>query len=240
VLHDDSHTVWLKTLRQRLVDGVNSLWDEHKKAYPDSIHDDGSVSASTCQHTSFLSILYDIVSPTNRAAAQENTVNPPEKMVRLGSPFAGLYLLETLEKLGLEDRIVEEIYHDYLPMLETGATTVWEKFATSSAGPVGFPTRSHCHGWSSAPSYFLNRIVLGVRPTAAGGQAILLSPHLSNLTWANGSIATIKGPISVSWKVGADKSVEISCQVPEGVDVKFEANASLAGRTVTLNGQKVQ
>ena len=240
VLHDSSHTDWLKALRQRLVGGVNSLWDEGKKAYPDSIHDDGSVSASTCQHTSFLSILYDIVSPANRAAAQENTVNPPEKMVRLGSPFAGLYLLETLEKLGLEDRIVEEIYHDYLPMLETGATTVWESFATGTTGHGGFPTRSHCHAWSSAPSYFLNRIVLGVRPTAAGGQAVSLSPHLSNLTWANGSVATIKGPISVSWKVAADKSVAISCQAPEGVIVKFETNASLAGRTVTLNGQKVQ
>ncbi|MEI7730187.1 MAG: alpha-L-rhamnosidase N-terminal domain-containing protein [Verrucomicrobiota bacterium] len=239
-LGDTTHDAWLKQLRARLVRGVNKLWDTPKKAYVDSVHDDGTVSTMTSQHTSFLAILYDIIEPANLDAARNNLIAPPEKMVRVGSPFAALYELETLEKLGLEDRIVEEIYRNYLPMLESGATTVWESFPSGTTGSGGFPTRSHCHAWSSAPSFFLNRIVLGIKPTAPAAQTVALSPRIGNLTWARGTVATIKGPLTVSWKLQSDKALDITCTAPEGVKVEFATNPSLTGKTVKLNGQKVQ
>lgn len=237
-LGDTQHTAWLKAYRARLVAGINKLWDEQKNAYPDSIRDDGSISPSTCQHTSFLSILYDIVEPAHLPAARKNLLEPPAKMVRIGSPFAVLYLYETLEKLGLEDEIIRQIYQNYLPMLEAGATTVWESFPTGTTGQGGFPTRSHCHAWSSAPSYFLNRIVLGIKPTAPGAASIEISPRLAGLTWARGSVATPRGPVNVSW-TATEKSLEVTCSAPEGVQVKFLKNASHAGKTVKFNGAAV-
>jgi hypothetical protein len=236
VLGDAADVEWLKALRQRLIAGVNRLWDAGKNAYPDSIHDDGSVSPSTSQHTSFLAILYDIVEPANLPQARKNLLDPPEKMVRIGSPFAALYLYEALEKLGLEDRTVAEIYHNYLPMLEAGATTVWESFPSGTTGSGGFPTRSHCHAWSSAPSLYLGRIVLGVRPTAAGAAKIQISPHLAGLTWARGSMATVRGPVSVSWKLVDNKALEVFCKAPQGVEVCFVRNSSLRGKKVLFNG----
>jgi hypothetical protein len=59
VLKDSAHVPWLRELRTRLVGGVNRLWDPACGAYPDSIRDDGSISPSTCQHTSFLAVLYE-------------------------------------------------------------------------------------------------------------------------------------------------------------------------------------
>lgn len=236
VLGETRHVEWLKALRARLVQGVNRLWDTAKKAYPDSIHDDGSVSPSTSQHTSFLAILYDIVERVNLPHARQNLLAPPEKMVRIGSPFAALYLYEALEKLGLEDRIVAEIYRNYLPMLEAGATTVWESFPSGTTGSGGFPTRSHCHAWSSAPSLYLGRVVLGVRLAAAGAAKIEISPHLAGLKWARGTMATVRGPVSVSWRLVDPQTLEVTCESPKNIEVRFVRNDSHQNKKVLFNG----
>lgn len=160
---DHSKDEWLKAFRGRLAKGVNQLWDETKQAYPDSIRDDGSISPSTSQHTSFLGVLYDVVPPERREAAQRNVLNPPEGMVKVGSPFAALYLYHALEKMGQYDAIMSLIYKNYLPMLDEGATTVWESFASGTTGGNGFPTqgqRAFCVDWV---------ICKGLRPACRAG-----------------------------------------------------------------------
>ena len=238
VLKDSTNTEWLKQLRSKLVTAVNRLWDSQKNSYPDSIRDDGSISPSICQHTSFLSILYDVIEPFHLDAARKNLLSPPEKMVRIGSPFAMLYLYETYEKLAMEDQIVKEIYQNYLPMLESGATTVWESFPTGTTGQGGFPTRSHCHAWSSAPSYFLNRIILGVKATKPGCSAYEISPRLNNLTFARGTVATIHGPITVSWKIVGD-SLQVNYSAPASVSVAFKRNDSHQNLKLVVNGKNL-
>ncbi len=228
---------WLQAYRAKLVSGVNRLWDPERKAYPDSVHDDGKISPSTSQHTSILGLLYGIVPSENAEAARHNLTQPPEKMIRLGSPFAALYLYEAYEKLGMEDEIVKDIYRNYLPMLEAGATTVWESFPTGTTGGGRWPTRSHCHAWSSAPSRFLNRIVLGVKVTSPGATQVELSPRLSGLTWASGTTLTKAGPIEVSWKVSGQQ-LKIDYRAPEGTKVKFKRNPSMEGLEIVLNGQR--
>jgi hypothetical protein len=238
VIGESQHNAWLDQLGERLVQGVNRLWDPVRGVYPDSIRDDGSVSPSTSQHTSFLAVLYDIVRPDQLEATRRNLLEPPEKMVRIGSPFAVLYLYETLEKLGLHQETVKQIYQNYLPMLEAGATTVWESFPSGTTGSGGFPTRSHCHAWSSAPVLFLNRIILGVYPVAPASAEVVISPRLSGLTWARGTTATVNGPIRVSWSM-LEQTVNIQCQAPSSVRFRFESNDSLKDKTVVFNGQTV-
>lgn len=239
VLGQTNHLPWLKAYRDRLVRGINRLWDPVRQAYPDAIRDDGSISPSTCQHTSFLALLYDIIEPAHAAAAIRNLTNPPPAMVRPGSPFAMLYLYETYEKLGLADAIIQDIYAQYLPMLEAGATTVWESFPSGTTGGGRFPTRSHCHAWSSAPTRFLNRIILGVKETAPGGAAVQISPRLSGLSWARGSTLTVRGPVWVQWQRQADR-LEVRYSVPAGVAAEFVRNDSHQGLTIMVNGTPLQ
>jgi hypothetical protein len=149
-----------------------------------------------------------------------------------------LYLYETYEKLGMEDQILIEIYTNYLPMLESGATTVWESFPSGTLGGDGFPTRSHCHAWSSAPTRFLNRILLGVKATSPGGTRVEISPRLNNLAWARGITATARGPVSVSWKVSGGV-LDVKYSVPAEVKASFVRNATHAGLQVRVNGQAV-
>jgi hypothetical protein len=233
------HATWLRELRARLVSGVNRLWDPVQQSYPDSIRDDGSISPFTSQHTSALAALYDVVERKNLEAVRRNMLEPPEKLARFGSPFAALYLYEALEKLGLEDEIVAQIYRNYLPMLEAGATTVWESFPSGATGAGGFPTRSHCHAWSSAPLYFLNRIAVGLKPTAPGWESAQISPRPGELRWARGVTATPRGAVKVSWKWTGD-TMDITCTAPEGVKVSFASNDALEGKKVVLNGERVQ
>lgn len=239
VLGDNTPVPWLRSLRQRLVGGINALWDATKEAYPDSIRDDGSVSPSISQHTSFLALLYDVLPQEHAASALRNLTNPPPNMVRVGSPFAALYLYEAFEKLGLEDEILREIYRHYLPMVEAGATTVWESFPSGTTGGGGFPTRSHCHAWSSAPSRFLNRIVLGIKETSPAAATVQISPRLNGLTWARGTTATARGPVSVSWKRDG-QTLQVNYSVPAGVQAQFVLNDTHRGLSVTANGKQVQ
>ncbi|MCU0521629.1 MAG: alpha-L-rhamnosidase N-terminal domain-containing protein [Anaerolineae bacterium] len=235
VLGDEGRQAWLDALRHFLTDSLNRLWDVDKGAYPDSIHEDGTLSDSTSQHTSFLALLYDIIPEEHTAEALRNTLTPPASMVRVGSPFAMMYYYEALERMQRFDEIIGSIYEAYLPMLEAGATTVWEVFSTSHDRPGDFPTRSHCHAWSSAPVYFLNRIILGVRPITPGGTEIELSPRLSDLDWAEGTVATTQGPLHVSWRATSD-TLNVTVKAPPAVHVRFTTNDTHTGRAIHLHG----
>jgi hypothetical protein len=218
-------TTWLREYRNGLVSAVNGLWDKKKNAYPDSVYNDGKISPKTSMHTSFLALNYDLVPAEHRAAAINNILQPPNGVTRVGAPFAMLYLYEALEKLGYQDRIVQSIYESYLPMLDQGATTVWEQFPSGTFGPKGFPTRSHCHAWSSAPVYFLNRIVLGIIPTEVAARTVTISPRPNGLRWAKGASATTKGPVEVEWTIKEDL-LTIRAKAPRGVKLQFLPNES--------------
>lgn len=228
VLGDKKHTLWLKQFQKDLNKSLNVCWDNKKKSYPDSIHDNGSPSDSSCQHTSFLSILYDIIQKKNLAPAIRNITKPSKDMIKIGSPFAMLYLYETFEKLGMEDKIVESIYQNFGSMIEHGATTVWEVFPGGTMTFDQFPTRSHCHGWSSSPLYFLNRVILGVKQIEPGGKAFELSPRLNGLKWAKGVTVTPLGLLRVEWKV-EDKKLDVQVNAPAGIKVNLKRNETQKG-----------
>jgi alpha-L-rhamnosidase len=228
VLEDETQALWLGAFRDRLHFSLNRFWDPARQSYPDSLLEDGKPSPSTSQHTSFLALLYDICAPSQRPAALANVLHPPEEMVRVGSPFAIMYLYELLEKEGLPEAILQSIYDSYLPMLEAGATTVWEVFPSSGARPGGFPTRSHCHAWSAAPLYFLPRIILGLRQVEPGGAAFEVSPRLGELTWAEATVATAQGPLHLAWHKEGE-TLHLTIDAPPGVEVKFIENETLKG-----------
>ncbi len=213
----------LLKLKKELKNTLNSYWLADEQAYPDSIHENGTISNSVSQHTSFLALLYDIAPPDKVQALLKNVLQPSQKTVKVGSPFAILYMYEMLEKFDREDSIIQSIYDSYLPMIQAGATTVWESFASGTLAHGEFPTRSHCHAWSSAPVYFLNRIVLGIRPTSPGGQAFEISPYIKDLDWAKGSYATAKGVLEVSWRKKGN-TLEVNWNGPAGIGVSFRKN----------------
>ena len=67
--------------------------------------------------------------------------------------------------------------------------------------------RSECHAWSSAPSYEMSAVVLGVLPTSDGYASLRIKPEIKSLglTWAKGSVPTPAGNVSVDWRIEGDE-----------------------------------
>ncbi len=227
VLGRDQDRVWLRNFSRKLRRAVNSHWDDARQGYPDAIRADGTPSPNVSQHTSFLSILYDIAGPRQQAGALRNMLDPPDGVAGIGSGFAMMYYFEALEKAGHSERIVQTIIRDYQPMLEAGATTVWETFPCSPIWPKGTLTRSHCHAWSATPLHFLPRVILGIHQVAAGGTRYVISPRLCGLSHAKGTVATVRGLLEVSWQVDG-KTLNVAINAPAGVAVRFAHNDSHA------------
>jgi len=217
----------LKTRCNKLIRAINAQWDAERRSYPDALLDTtGKPSAKTCQHTSMLSIMCDVADKRIRKPALNNLLNPPKGMTTIGSPFAMQFMYEALEKAGEYDALLDSIRTKFQPMIDVGASTVWEMFAGSDFDTHGFPTRSHCHAWASSPIWFLTRIVLGIRQTEPGGQAFEISPWIGDLKKASGAMATPKGPVHVDWKIDGEK-LHVNITSPKGVKIGFKKNASL-------------
>jgi hypothetical protein len=233
-LGDESALAWLRPRREALARSIDAFWEPARRSYPDAVLEDGRPSPKICQHNSALAVMSGALPPERVADARRNLLDPPEWMTRISSPFAAQFLFEALEMLGEPDAIIRSIRENYVPMIRAGATTVWETFPGSTCSPPGFPTRSHCHGWSCGPIQFLNRIVLGIRPSAPGGREFEVSPWIEGLDHASGAMPTPCGPLRVGWRrEGGDLRVAIDA--PEGVTARFLPNASHEGLGVTVS-----
>jgi hypothetical protein len=228
-LGDDNALAWLRPRREALVEAINAWWDPNKRSFPDAILEDGTPSPKICQHNSALAILAGVLPEERIPDARANLLDTPAEMTRIGSPFAAQFLYEALDILGEPEAILASIRENYLPMIEAGATTVWETFPGSTCSPPGFPTRSHCHGWSCGPLQFFNLIVLGIRQTAPGGVEFEISPWINGLDHASGAMATPHGPLHVNWQADAS---EVTLEVHASASHKIvcKPNASFGTR----------
>jgi len=193
---------WL-AFRAALVKNINKhLWSDKASAYIDSIHDDGTPSEVISQPTNTLALLYGVAPPKRAEAIARLAVKPPRSVVPFGSPFAMFYLLEHLAGAGRFDELVGLVRDKWGFMVDWGATTFWETFpGRLLSGLTGkAPTRSHCHAWSAAPTYFLSRYVLGVGPLEPGFARTLVAPNPVDLAWCSGEMPTPHGGVRVDWR----------------------------------------
>ena len=233
VLKDAAAAKKLSAARQKLIKSINRTWDSKKQSYPDSIHENGKPSPKTCQHTSMLAVMCDIIEKENMETARRNLLKKPKEMMSVCAPFAMQFYYEALEKLNEPEAVLDSIRKSYQPMIDAGATTVWETFDGSTMSKHGFPTRSHCHAWSASPIYFLNRIILGIRQTEPGGKSFEISPWIKGLTSARGATAVAGAAVSVDWKRTGDK-LKVVIDAPAETEVNFIPNSSMQGLEINL------
>ncbi len=232
----DSDCEKWNSFKSDIINNINlHLWSDEKKGYIDSIHNDGTPSEVVSQQTNTLALLYDIAPPERVTIIKEYPVNPSKDMITFGSPFAMSYLLEQLGKSGEHQHILNIIRDRWGFMLDAGATTFWETFP-------GFlkhiPTRSHCHAWSAAPTYFLSRYQLGVAPLKPGFNKALIAPEPADLTWAKGAVPTKNGQIFVEWHK-SETEFTLKIQLPEQVEAEIILPVDPAHmKTVLFDDQK--
>lgn len=93
------------------------------------------------------------------------------------------------------------------------------------------------HAWSTAVPA-LTRGVLGVEPVADGFKTWSISPQPVDLAWAQGSVPTHYGPLSVRWKHD-ESSFALSVAAPAGTTGSVTIPTLGKARTIAMDGKIV-
>ena len=133
--------------------------------------------------------------------------------------FATQYLFEILSANGVAalagDVATHKDFPGYYYMMDRGATTLWESWDEDACRN----RHSNCHPMFGSVEQWLLRYVLGICVTedAIGCDKVRITPHaVAGLTSASGWLDTLKGRISVSWRV-VDGQMTVEKSVPSGV-----------------------
>lgn len=143
--------------------------------------------------------------------------------------------LEAAACVGAVQWGLEYIRRHWGPALALGMTALWEAFDPAWLGDDphavsmiagefarygGYET-SLCHGWSAGPAVWLHRAVLGVSPTAPGFAAVRIAPELGDLQWAEGTVPTPRGRISVHLERGTAGAARALLRLPDDIAVEI-------------------
>jgi alpha-L-rhamnosidase len=154
------------------------------------------------------------------------------------SPYFNAYVLDAMSASGHRLEALNWIRIYWGGMLAEGATSFWESYdlrwpktnphlSLQADGTTGYFV-SMAHGWSSGPTAWITENVLGITSTSPGYATVAIHPDLLGLDFANGSVPTPHGPITLH----IDRQKGIDLTLPAGVT----AMVDYGGRTVTLSG----
>jgi alpha-L-rhamnosidase len=175
------------------------------------------------EQASVLAVLYGIA-PADQSQQILNNVMDSDFKVGHSSPHFYFFILDALAKAGLYDRALDTIRRRWGDLLAQGATA-WGEMWTTDVDYFGqpFPPGVHhhfslAHGYSSAPTVFLTRLALGVRPAGPAFSRFLVSPIPGvGLDQAAGAVPSPFGMINVSWARNTQaQTFNLSVTVPQG------------------------
>lgn len=125
-----------------------------------------------------------------------------------------LDLFDALRCAQVHDRIDWKPWEEMLAM----NLTTWAEDAVS--------LRSDCHAWGSVPLQHFPRYVLGVRPASPGFASAAIDPAPSDLDWAEGTVPTPHGLITVRWKRATDGLRRVTVSAPLAMGLQLADAAS--------------
>lgn len=208
-----------RTIRQQSFDGEFFVDNAVRAA-------DGRLAVTrnrseTCQYYAFF---FDVATPATHPQLWQKLVREfgpqrdPKRQypeIHPSNAFIGFFLrLDVLSRYGEKERVLDQLYRQYLPMAErTG--TLWEHKDTSA---------SCNHGFASHVAHILYRDILGVAVDVPGRRVFFDPPKL-DLQWCAGSLPVGNDRIDVKW-VRAGKRLHSRIFVPQG----FTVNSGSRGR----------
>jgi len=171
-----------------------TFWNDANQCYVDGV---GTDHASA--HGNFFPLAFGLV-PADRQTAVVNFLH--SRIDANGgmpcSVYGAQYLLESLFNAGNADTALDLMTTNgprgWVNMINLGSTLTTEAWNFQDK-----PNMDWNHAWGAAPGNLIPRFVLGLRPLTAGFGQILIQPQLGKtLTYAEGVVPTIRGPVGIA------------------------------------------
>ena len=147
--------------------------------------------------------------------------------------FIGLCIrLDMLSKLCYKEVMFEEIKYLCEYMLKEGPGTLWETVSGKS---------SRCHGFMAHIGVLLSRDILGLDiPQTLPEKSVNIAPNPCGLRFAQGTVNTPDGVISVSWYKNEDE-FELNVSAPQTYKLNITLPKEIRGYDViTCNGEEIK
>ena len=187
----------LAARHRRLADRVRTATEQRFWSAERGMYADDPAHRHWSEHTNSLALLAGAAHGPEALLRALDTENASQATV-----YFSHYLFEALGRIGRVD-VLRDRLSLWSGLRELGLRTVVEQ-------PE--PTRSDCHAWGAHPIFHLFATVLGVRPTAPGMAEVSVNPQLGGLEWAEGTLRTPHGPLTVR----AD-STGVAVDLPGGI-----------------------
>jgi alpha-L-rhamnosidase len=130
-----------------------------------------------------------------------------EQIVQAGKPNLGGYGGDAFYSGMLHARAGDFAAGDlerYQQMLDENKAN-WEQF--SLGGEVN-------HAWTSYPGYIFLKYICGIQPTSGGFATFDVRPEMGGLSFAEGSVPSVKGLVTTRWEKSAKGGFALSIDVP--------------------------
>ncbi|MGJ3189354.1 family 78 glycoside hydrolase catalytic domain [Paenarthrobacter sp. FR1] len=182
----------------------------------DGLYADGKPSLNASQHATSFPLSMGIT-PAEHAAKDA------ERIAGMGmrqGPMTVHRLFRALLSQGRVDDVLNFLTDPSQPgwarQLDAGASFTWEAWELDEATDY-----SQSHAWSASVVREILEYLLGVRVTGAGGSAVVIQPPVCRLEYAEGSVPTQRGPVSVAWR-----------RTPAGMDLEYTVPAGVTAQVL--------
>ena len=217
-----------QTRQQNLTTAINAHLTRSDGVYIDGLQTNGTPVNQASQETESAAVVYGVVPAQNLTTvgaymASLGMQNPPRTA---GELLAALHLV------GRDRQVLTRVTDPKTPgwasVLAQGGTFTWEVWK-----PVDANGDSMSHGWGSNVLVEVQRVLLGVTPTAPGYATFDVTRPTTGLASA-GRVPTSRGFIAVAWQGASPSPATLTLTVPANATATVNLRTA---SSVTVNGQ---
>lgn len=201
-----------------------TCYDRERGVFIDGIYEGGQLERVS-EQTNTWAIAAGCCDDDEARRIITKLLNDPDPTIARNGPYFWAYLLPEMARLGMHELAAERIVALWKPMLDAGATTLWETFA-------GDYLDTWSHPWAGAPLEFYLTQVLGLPGIDQQGDAVTLRPRVDLMAEASGRIFTRRGAVSIAWHRKGKQAV-LTGTLPKGMRARVAVN----GRMEEVEGE---
>jgi hypothetical protein len=151
------------------------------------------------------------------------------------SVYGAQYLLEGLYAADQDTAalhlLTSQDQRSWMNMLKVGSTITLEAWDIAFKKNLDWN-----HAWGAAPANIIPRFILGVQPLAPGFSRVLIAPHPGDLTQAEGTVPTIRGPVHIKYANTPGASFDLTFTLPANMVARVLLPPCSSATHLTLDG----